>query len=83
MNFGDLIFSFLTVSLKANQNVTGLALTIFGTGVGQFVGEIMRIRIVLPLRIPPKMQIDMSIVACCILRLFRTQNKRLMGICFR
>ena len=42
---GALIFSFLTVSLKANQNVTGLALTIFGTGVGQFVGEIMRIRI--------------------------------------
>ena len=43
--FGSLIFSFLTVTLKANQNVTGLALTIFGTGVGQFVGEVMRIRI--------------------------------------
>ena len=42
---GSLIFSFLTVTLKANQNVTGLALTIFGTGVGQFVGEIMRIKI--------------------------------------
>lgn len=42
---GSLIFSFLTVTLKANQNVTGLALTIFGTGVGQFVGEVMRIRI--------------------------------------
>ncbi len=42
---GALIFSFLTISLRANQNVTGLALTIFGTGVGQFVGEIMRIKI--------------------------------------
>ena len=43
--FGSLIYSFLTITLKANQNVTGLALTIFGTGVGQFVGEIMRIKI--------------------------------------
>ena len=42
---GSLVFSFLTVTLKANQNVTGLALTIFGTGVGQFVGEVMRLRI--------------------------------------
>lgn len=42
---GALIFSFLTISLRANQNVTGLALTIFGTGVGQFVGELMRIRV--------------------------------------
>lgn len=41
---GALIFSFLTVSLRANQNVTGLALTIFGTGVGQFLGEYMRVR---------------------------------------
>ena len=29
---GALIFSFLTITLRANQNVTGLALTIFGTG---------------------------------------------------
>lgn len=36
------IFAFLTVTLRANQNVTGLALTIFGTGVGQFTGELMR-----------------------------------------
>ena len=42
--FGSLIFSFLTITLRANQNVTGLALTILGTGVGQFVGELMRIR---------------------------------------
>ena len=42
---GSLIFSFLTISLRANQNVTGLALTIFGTGVGQFVGELMRLKV--------------------------------------
>ena len=42
---GALIFSFLTITLRANQNVSGLALTIFGTGVGQFVGELMRIRV--------------------------------------
>lgn len=42
---GSLIFSFLTITLRANQNVTGLALTIFGTGVGQFVGELMRLRV--------------------------------------
>lgn len=41
---GSLIYSFLTITLRANQNVTGLALTIFGTGLGQFVGELMRIR---------------------------------------
>ena len=41
---GALIFSFLTISLRTNQNVTGLALTIFGTGVGQFMGEYMRTR---------------------------------------
>ena len=40
----SLIFSFLTITLRANQNVTGLALTIFGTGVGQFAGEYMRVR---------------------------------------
>ncbi len=41
---GSLIFSFLTISLRANQNVTGLALTILGTGVGQFVGEYLRLK---------------------------------------
>ena len=39
----SLIFSFLTITLRANQNVTGLALSIFGTGVGQFIGEYMRV----------------------------------------
>lgn len=34
----SLIYSFLTVSLRANQNVTGLALTTFGVGVGNFFG---------------------------------------------
>ena len=36
-----LLFSFLTITLRANQNVTGLALTIFGTGFGNLVGEAM------------------------------------------
>ena len=40
---GALIYSFLTVTLRANQNVTGLALAIFGTGAGQFIGEYMRV----------------------------------------
>ena len=33
-----LIYSFLTVTLRANQNVTGLAITTFGTGFGDFFG---------------------------------------------
>ncbi len=32
-----LLFSFLTVTLRANQNVTGLALTTFGVGVSDFM----------------------------------------------
>ena len=36
---GQLIYSFLTITLRANQNVTGLTLTIFGTGFGNFFGE--------------------------------------------
>lgn len=35
---GGLIYSFLTISLRANQNVTGLALTTFGMGVANFFG---------------------------------------------
>ena len=34
-----LIYSFLTVTLRANQNVTGLALTTFGIGLGNFFGS--------------------------------------------
>ncbi len=33
-----LIYCLLTVTLRANQNVTGLALTTFGVGVGNFFG---------------------------------------------
>jgi simple sugar transport system permease protein len=36
--FGGLIYSFLTITLRANQNVTGLTLTIFGGGVANFFG---------------------------------------------
>ncbi len=36
---GALIYAFLTVTLKANQNVTGLTLTVLGTGVANFIGE--------------------------------------------
>ena len=36
--FMALIFSFLTVTLRANQNVTGLTLTTFGIGIGNFFG---------------------------------------------
>ena len=35
---GGLIFSFLTITLRTNQNVTGLTLTIFGSGIGNFFG---------------------------------------------
>lgn len=35
---GGLIYSVLTVTLRANQNVTGLALTTFGVGLGNFLG---------------------------------------------
>ncbi|NLM20671.1 MAG: ABC transporter permease [Peptococcaceae bacterium] len=37
--FGALIYAFLTVSLRANQVVSGLALTIFGTGFAGFIGK--------------------------------------------
>lgn len=33
-----LVYSFLTITLRANQNVTGLALTTFGVGFGDFFG---------------------------------------------
>jgi simple sugar transport system permease protein len=38
-SFGGFIFSILTVSLKANQIVTGLTLTIFGGGFAKFIGD--------------------------------------------
>lgn len=36
---GAAIFAFLTVTLRANQTVTGLTLTIFGTGFSSLVGR--------------------------------------------
>lgn len=38
----SLIYAFLTVTLKANQNVTGLTLTIFGVGFSNFFGDFLR-----------------------------------------
>lgn len=35
--FGGAVYGFLTVSLRSNQNITGLALTTFGAGFAQFV----------------------------------------------
>ena len=35
---GAVIYSVLTITLRANQNVTGLALTTFGMGFGNFFG---------------------------------------------
>ena len=36
-----LLYCFLTVTLRANQNVTGLAITTFGVGFGNFFGASM------------------------------------------
>lgn len=36
---GALIYAFLTVTLRTNQVVTGLTLTIFGTGFAKFIGH--------------------------------------------
>lgn len=37
--FGAFIYGFLTITLKTNQVVTGLTLTIFGTGLSSFLGQ--------------------------------------------
>ena len=37
-----LLFAFLTVSLQANQNITGLTLTTFGLGIYFFVGNLLK-----------------------------------------
>lgn len=39
------LFSFITVTLRANQNVTGLAMATFGTGVAKFAGELRRLKV--------------------------------------
>ena len=36
---GALLYAFLTVTLRVNQNVCGLTLTIFGTGFASFLGQ--------------------------------------------
>lgn len=41
---GGLIYSVLTVTFRANQNVTGLTLTIFGIGAANFFGELLSIK---------------------------------------
>jgi simple sugar transport system permease protein len=38
--FGALIYSVLVISLRTQQNVTGLALAIFGVGFGNFFGDV-------------------------------------------
>lgn len=38
---GALIYGILTITFMANQNVTGLTLTIFGVGISNFFGEYM------------------------------------------
>jgi len=37
-----LLFAFLTVSLQANQNITGLTITTFGLGIYFFVGNLLK-----------------------------------------
>ena len=39
--FGALIYAILTITYMADQNVTGLTLTIFGIGLSNFFGEYM------------------------------------------
>lgn len=41
---GGLIYAVVTVTFRANQNVTGLTLTIFGVGLGNFIGELLGIK---------------------------------------
>ena len=41
---GGLVYAVVTVTLRANQNVTGLTLTIFGVGLGNFLGELLGIQ---------------------------------------
>ncbi|MEG1394931.1 MAG: ABC transporter permease, partial [Clostridia bacterium] len=37
--FAGAIFAFLTITMQANQNVTGLTMTIFGTALCKFIGS--------------------------------------------
>jgi len=40
--FGAFVYSVLVISLRTQQNVTGLALAIFGVGFGNFFGDFLR-----------------------------------------
>lgn len=40
-SLGGLLYAFLTVTLQTNQVVTGLALTIFGTGISAYAGRFL------------------------------------------
>ena len=37
----SMIYAFLTITLKTNQNVTGLVLTTFGVGISNFIGSLI------------------------------------------
>jgi simple sugar transport system permease protein len=41
---GGLLYSVVVVTFRANQNVTGLTLTIFGVGLANFAGELLGLR---------------------------------------
>lgn len=41
---GALIYAFVTITMQANQNVTGLALTTFGVGVYRFIGKALTVK---------------------------------------
>ena len=54
-----LLYCFLTVTLRANQNVMGLALTTFGVGVGNFFGgSLIKLTGSRPSRCPPRAPIS-------------------------
>lgn len=58
---GALIYAVLTVTFMADQNVTGLTLTIFGTGISNFVGEYMILNSkTTSLKLPEQITIELS-----------------------
>jgi len=58
---GALIYAVLTVTFMADQNVTGLTLTIFGGGLGNFIGEFMLLKSeTQSLKLPAKIMASLS-----------------------
>lgn len=58
---GGLIYAILTVTFMADQNVTGLTLTIFGTGISNFAGEFMIVNSnTTSLKLPSQITIQLS-----------------------